>query len=68
MTVIYRWPLWTNGRYDRFYCTFVNKSNKFNKTVCCCQMIGKVLLIVWCEGGGNEGSESTGELSKIKLR
>ena len=21
MTVIYRWPLWTSGRYDRFYCT-----------------------------------------------
>ena len=20
MTVMYRWPLWTSGRYDRFYC------------------------------------------------
>ena len=22
MTVMYRWPLWTSGRYDRFYCIF----------------------------------------------
>ena len=23
MTVMYRWPLWTSGRYDRFYCIYV---------------------------------------------
>ena len=23
MTVMYRWPLWMSGRYDRFYCTSI---------------------------------------------
>ena len=44
MTVIYRWPLWTSGRYDRFYCTTIAR-NLTN--VSCVPYLGDRLNANW---------------------
>ena len=45
MTVMYRWPLWTSGRYGRFYCiTHYSLETEVQTPFSTCPDLGRIIL------------------------